>query len=109
MDIWGNCTNETQTNTVESDNDDHEHDEHILSIEIKANDHIIILPNVENTTYDIIQYNKNIITTENIIFKYNDIQIGIMYHHRIQHIIFNKFQPIDSSSEMNILLKIWIV
>ena len=104
MNFNGECSDDMMLIVQDDDHEhEHEHDEHMLSIEIKANDHIINLPIVENTIYDIIQYNKNIITTENIIFKYNDIQIGIMYHHRHQHIIFNKFQPIGS------VLKIWIV
>ena len=71
---------------------DYNHDHnHILSIEIKATDKIIILPDVETSKYEFIQYTKKIITPKNIIFMYMNVQVGILYHHRYQTIIFHKF------------------
>jgi hypothetical protein len=69
---------------------------HVLSIEIKATDNIIILPNVETTDYDFIQYNKTIETPNDVIFFYNQKQIGKIYHHRYQTIIFQKFISANS-------------
>ena len=62
-----------------------------LSIEIKVSDEIIILPNVEECKYDYVQYVKLIETPKDILFFYNDVEKGKMYHHRLQTIIFHKF------------------
>jgi len=66
----------------------------ILSIEIKATDEIIILPDVVATQYDFIQYKKNVDTPRDVIFTYNGLQKGKIYHHRQQTIIFHKFMPV---------------
>jgi hypothetical protein len=107
MDIWGGCNpsencstsshgeHHTSVHIVNPENEHHEHEHehehnHIQNIEIKITDSTINLPDAETTTYDFLQYTKNIITPNNIIFLYKNVQVGIMYHHRFQNIIFHK-------------------
>jgi hypothetical protein len=73
-------------------------DTKILSIEITATDELIILPAPELTKYDQIQYRKSIDTPRNIVFSYNNLQKGKIYHNRLQTIIFHKFKPLNSSA-----------
>ena len=99
MNFNGECENMTVMSTTVHE---HEHEtpvicdvdhNHILSLEIKATDEIIILPDVLTTVYDKIQYRKLINTSRDIIFEYQGLQKGKIYSHRQQTIIFHKFAP----------------
>jgi hypothetical protein len=97
MDFNGNCHSDgmdTLGTTTTTPTDGHTH---TLSIEIKTTDEIIILPDPSTTAFDFLQYNKRVDTPRNIIFAYNSLQKGKMYHHRNQTIIFHKFKPLDGS------------
>ena len=74
-----------------------ESDSKILSIEIKATDELITLPDVSTSKYDQIQYRKRIDTTRDVIFQYNGLQKAKIYSHRMQTIVFHRFEP-DSGS-----------
>ena len=74
-----------------------ESDSKILSIEIKATDELITLPDVSTSKYDQIQYRKRIDTTRDVIFQYNGLQKAKIYSHRMQTIVFHCFEP-DSGS-----------
>jgi hypothetical protein len=63
----------------------------IQSIEIKANDENIILPDPNAVDYDVIQYRKTITTAQDVVFTYKNRQIGVLYSHRNQSIKFHKF------------------
>ena len=65
----------------------------ILSIEIKPTDEFIDLPDPSTSKYDKIQYRKRIDTTRDIIFRYNGLQKAKIYSHRMQNIIFHRFEP----------------
>ena len=106
MDIWGNCNPSEECNPrshsehsdEHSDEHDHDHDHnHSLSIEITALDEIIMLPDVSESPYEFLQYTKRIDTPKNKIFLYDGKQVGILYHHRHQTIIFHKFKSISNN------------
>ena len=69
----------------------------ILSIEIKPTDEFIDLPDASTSKYDKIQYMKRVDTPRDVIFQYNGLQKAKIYNHRIQTIIFHKYQPLDGS------------
>ena len=71
-----------------------------LSIDVKETDEIITLPDPSTTEYDKIQYRKTIQTPRDIIFQYQSLLKGRIYHHRKQNIIFHKFKPLNGS-ELN--------
>jgi hypothetical protein len=74
----------------------------ILSIEIKATDEIITLPDPSESKYDQIQYLKRVDTPRDIIFQYKGLQKGKIYNHHMQTIVFHKFMP--AIGELN-----WII
>jgi hypothetical protein len=80
------ATNSSSTFIVESESK-------ILSIEIKATDELIDLPDPATSKYNQIQYLKRIDTPRDIIFQYNGLQKGKIYNHRMQTIVFFKFIP----------------
>lgn len=65
----------------------------ILSIEIKATDEIINLPDPKTTEYDQIQYIKTVDVPRDIIFQFNGLQKGKIYNNMQQTIVFHRFKP----------------
>jgi hypothetical protein len=106
MDFNGNCDDvmfSTSTTTPPPTPDPTASNHtHTLSIEIKATDEIIALPDPDTTIYDFIQYKKNMDTARDIIFHYNNLQLAKMYHHRKQTVVFHKFKPLGG------LVSYWI-
>ena len=102
MNFNGECPDMTMASDAMVDHEhDHEEHPHSLSIEITAQMEIIILPDASTSPYEFLQYTKRIDTPKNIIFLYAGKQIGILYHHRHQTIIFHKFKSISNT--------IWII
>ena len=101
MNFNGECPDMGMASDAMPDHDhDHDHDHedsHSLSIEITAQMEIIILPDASTSPYEFLQYTKRIDTPKNIIFLYDNKQVGILYHHRHQTIIFHKFKSITET------------
>ena len=79
-----NTTTETKTSIFNINNG-----AKIQSIDIKVTDEVITLPAISE--YDFITYSKKIQTPRDVVFMYNNKQIGKLYHHRTQNIQFYKF------------------